>query len=138
MSKRSSDELFQLVKSLEKAEKRNFKLFVQRNLAKTDLKITTLFDVLDSMDEYDEEVLLRKVKMLKTAQLPNLKANLYRQILASLRTMRDDSNVEIQLHEQMEYARILYNKGLYQQSLKTLARVKEMGKTFHQGTFVHQ
>lgn len=138
MSKRSSDELFQLVKSLEKAEKRNFKLFVQRNLGTADLKITTLFDVLDSMEEYDEEVLLRKVKTLKTAQLPNLKASLYRQILASLRAMRDDSNVEIQLHEQMEYARILYNKGLYQQSLKTLARVKEMSKVFHQSTFLHQ
>lgn len=138
MSKRSSDELFQLVKSLEKAEKRNFKLFVQRNLGTADLKITTLFDVLDSMEEYDEDVLLRKVKTLKVPQLPNLKANLYRQILASLRTMRDDSNVEIQLHEQMEYARILYNKGLYQQSLKTLARVKEMAKTYHQSTFWHQ
>lgn len=138
MSKRSSDELFQLVKSLEKAEKRNFKLFVQRNLGSADLKITTLFDVLDSMEEYDEEVLLRKVKTLKTAQLPNLKANLYRQILASLRTLRDDSNVEIQLHEQMEYARILYNKALYQQSLKTLFRIKELAKTFHQSTFWHQ
>lgn len=138
MSKRSSDELFQLVKSLEKAEKRNFKLFVQRNLGTADLKTTTLFDVLDSMEEYDEEVLLRKAKTLKTAQLPNLKASLYRQILASLRTMRDDANVEIQLHEQMEYALILYNKGLYQQSLKTLARVKEMAKVFHQSTFWHQ
>lgn len=138
MSKRSSDELFQLVKSLEKAEKRNFKLFVQRNLGTADLKITVLFDALDSMEEYDEEVLLRKAKTLKIAQLPNLKANLYRQILASLRTLRDDSNVEIQLHEQMEYARILYNKGLYQQTLKTLARVKELAKTFHQSTFWHQ
>lgn len=138
MSKRSSDELFQLVKSLEKAEKRNFKRFVQRNLDTSDLKIVTLFDVLDGMEEYDEDVLLRKVKTLKTAQLPNLKANLYRQILASLRTMRDDGNVEIQLHEQLEYASILYNKGLYQQSLKTLARVKESARALHQSTFWHQ
>lgn len=138
MSKRSSDELFQLVKSLEKAEKRNFKRFVQRNLDTSDLKIVALFDVLDGMDEYDEEVLLRKAKTLKPAQLPNLKANLYRQILASLRTMRDDGNVEIQLHEQLEYASILYNKGLYQQSLKTLARVKESARALHQSTFWHQ
>ena len=138
MSKRSSDELFQLVKSLEKAEKRNFKLFAQRNLGTGDLKITTLFDALDRMEEYDEESMLRKVKTLTKAQLPNLKANLYRQILASLRTLRDDDNVEIQLHEQMEYARILYNKGLYGQSLKMLQRIKELAKTYHQSTFWHQ
>ena len=98
MSNRSKDALFQLIKSLEKAEKRNFKLFVQRNLGASDLKSTALFDALDRMEEYDEELLLRKAKSLKAAQLPNLKASLYRQILASLRTLRDDSNVEIQLH----------------------------------------
>jgi hypothetical protein len=138
MPKRSSDELFQLVKSLEKAEKRNFKLFVQRNQSAADLKTTALFDALDKMEEYDEEALLRRAKALNPAQLPNLKANLYRQVLASLRTLRDDANVEIQLHEQMEYARILYNKGLFQQSLKTLQRIKEMAKAHHQSTFWHQ
>ncbi len=138
MAKRSSDELFQLIKSLEKAEKRNFKLFVQRNLGTADLKITLLFDAIDKMDEYDEEALLRKVKTLKKVQIPNLKANLYRQILASLRTLRDDTNIEIQLHEQMEYARILYNKGLFQQSLKLLQRIKDVAKTYHQTTFWHQ
>jgi tetratricopeptide (TPR) repeat protein len=139
MSNRSKDALFQLIKSLEKAEKRNFKLFVQRNLGTADLKITQLFDAMDRAgEEYDEEALLLRVKSLKKAQLPNLKANLYRQVLASLRTLRDDGNVEIQLHEQMEYARILYNKGLYQQSLKMLERVKELAKTYHQSTFWHQ
>lgn len=139
MSNRSKDALFQLIKSLEKAEKRNFKLFIQRNLGKADLKIVQLFDALDRVgEEYDEDALLLRVKSLKKAQLPNLKANLYRQILASLRTLRDDGNVEIQLHEQMEYARILYNKGLYQQSLKMLDRVKELAKTYHQSTFWHQ
>ncbi len=138
MAKRSSDELFQLIRSLGKAEKRNFKLFVQRNLGTADLKITTLFDAIDKMEEYDEEVLLRKVKSLKKIQIPNLKASLYRQILASLRTLRDDNNIENQLHEQMEYARILYNKGLFQQSLKMLQRIKDAAKTYHQTTFWHQ
>jgi len=138
MSNRAKDALFQLIESLEKAEKRNFKLFVQRNLGSADLKITALFDALDRMEEYDEEALLRKAQSLKAAQLPNLKASLYRQILASLRTLRDDSNVEIQLHEQLEYARILYDKGLFQQSLKTLQRIKDLAKTYHQSTFWHQ
>ncbi|TAG97269.1 MAG: hypothetical protein EAZ17_09680, partial [Sphingobacteriales bacterium] len=90
MPNRSKDELFQLIKSLEKAEKRNFKLFVKRNSAHEDLKIIVLFDALDKMDQYDEELLLKKNKTIRKQQLSNLKAHLYKQILASLRVMKDD------------------------------------------------
>jgi hypothetical protein len=135
MPNRSKDELFQLVKTLEKAEKRNFKLFVKRNSSSDDLKIIQLFDALDKMEQYDEEGLLKKNKAIRKQQLSNLKAHLYRQILASLRIIRDEENIDIQLHEQMDHARILYNKGLYGQSLKILQRIKEMAKTHNQITF---
>ena len=135
MPNRSKDELFQLVKTLEKAEKRNFKLFVKRNSAQEDLKIIQLFDALDKMESYDEESLLRKNKTIRKQQLSNLKAHLYKQILASLRVLKDEDNIDIQLHEQMDYARILYNKGLYNQSLKVLSRTKELAKNYNQITF---
>jgi uncharacterized protein YicC (UPF0701 family) len=135
MPNRSKDELFQLIQTLEKAEKRNFKLFVKRNSSTEDLKIIHLFDALDKMEHYDEEYLLRKTPTIRKQQLSNLKAHLYKQILASLRIMRDDANIDMQLHEQMDHARILYNKGLYAQSLKILARIKEMARAFNQITF---
>lgn len=135
MTNRSTDELFSLIKSLSRAEKRNFKLFTSRNSGSGDLKIVRLFDVLDKMEEYDEAQFLKKNKELKTEQLPNLKAHLYRQILSSLRVLRDENNVEIQLYEQQEYARILYNKGLFQQALKVLARIKDLARQYHQNTF---
>lgn len=135
MFKRSTDELFQLLKSLEKAEKRNFKLYVQRNSGSSDLKIIQLFDALDKMEDYDEELLLRKNKGIQKQQLPNLKAHLYKQMLASLRILKDDNNIDIQLHEYMDYARILYNKGLPLQSLKTLDRIKEIARSNNQVTF---
>ena len=91
MPNRSKDELFQLIKSLEKAEKRNFKLFVKRNSAQEDLKIIVLFDALDKMDQYDEELLLKKHKTIRKQQLSNLKAHLYKQILASLRILSSSS-----------------------------------------------
>ena len=47
MPNRSADALFQLVKSLEKSEKRNFKLYVSRNSGGEDLKVVQLFDALD-------------------------------------------------------------------------------------------
>src|SRR5215475_13010014 len=138
MPNRSSDALFQLVKSLEKSEKRNFKLYIKRNSASEDLQSIQLFDALDKMDEYDEAQLLKKSKTLKKQQLSNAKAHLYREILTSLRLIRQEYNIDIQLHEQLDYARILYNKGLYLQSLKVLDRIKELARAKNQLTFLLQ
>ena len=137
MPNRSTDALFQLVKSLEKSEKRNFKLYVKRNSSE-DLKIVTLFDALDKLDQYDEEQLLKKNRSIKKQQLSNMKAHLYKQILSSLRLIKDENNIDIQLHEQMDYARILYNKGLYLQSLKVLDKMKEMARNNNQLTYLQQ
>ncbi|MDP4247215.1 MAG: hypothetical protein Q8932_15345, partial [Bacteroidota bacterium] len=95
MPNRSSDALFQLVKSLEKSEKRNFKLYVKRNSTSEDLKIIQLFDALDKMEGYDEEQLLKRNKSIKKQQLSNAKAHLYRQILSSLRLIHNEENIDI-------------------------------------------
>lgn len=134
MPNRSSDELFQLIKSLEKSEKRNFKLFIKRMSGADDLKVVQLFDALDKMEEYDEEALLRKNKAIKKQQLSNMKAHLSKQLLASLRMLNDNKNVEMLLNEQMAYARILYSKGLYLQSLKTIDKIKQTATANHQNT----
>ena len=126
-----SDALFQLIHSLQKQEKRNFKLYVKRNSANEDLKIIQLFDALDGMKEYDEDVLLNKTTSVKKQQISNIKAHLYRQLLASLRLL-DNKSIDIQLHEQLDNARILYNKGLYLQSLKILDKIKEIAKANNQ------
>jgi hypothetical protein len=131
MPNRSTDALFQLIHSLQKQEKRNFKLYVKRNSSNENMKIIQLFDALDAMSEYDEDVLLRKATSLKKQQLSNTKAHLYKQVLASLRLL-ENKNIDIQLHEQLDYARILYNKGLYLQSLKVLDKIKETAKANNQ------
>jgi hypothetical protein len=138
MPNRSSDALFQLIKSLEKSEKRNFKLYIKRNSSSEDLKSIQLFDALDKMEDYDEAQLLNKNKNLRKQQLSNAKAHLYREILSSLRLIRHEENIDIQLHEQLDFARILYNKGLYYQSLRTLDRIKENARTHNQVTFLLQ
>jgi hypothetical protein len=131
MPNRSTDAVFQLVHSLQKHEKRNFKLYVKRNSSNEDLKIIQLFDALDAMNEYDEETLMKKTTSIKKQQISNIKAHLYRQVLASLRLL-DNKNIDIQLHEQLDNARILYNKGLYLQSLKVLDKIKETAKANNQ------
>ena len=134
----STDALFILLKSLERAEKRNFKLYVTRNTASTDLKIIQLFDALDKMKEYDEEELLRKNESIQKQQLSNLKAHLYDQILASLRILKQHENIDLQIHEQLDHAKILYNKGLYLQSLRLLEKIKTLTKQNNQVTYLLQ
>ena len=138
MPNRNTDELFQLVKSLDKTDKRNFKLNIKRANGIADAKTTILFDALDKMEEYDEALLLKKNPDIKKQQLSNMKASLYKQILASLHLHKDDNNIDMLLNEQMAYARILYNKGLYYQSLKVLDRCKQSAKANNQLTFVMQ
>ena len=113
MSNRFTDTLYQLIHSLEKSEKRNFKLYIKRNSSKEDLKIVQLFDALDKLNEYDEKLLLKRLQGIEKPQLSNLKIHLYKQILASLRLLKTAENIDLQLNEQLDYARILYNKGLY-------------------------
>lgn len=135
MPNRSTDALFQLIHSLQKSEKRNFKLYVKRNSSNNDLKVVQLFDAIDKMNVYDENVLMNKTSSIKKQQLPNIKAHLYRQILGSLRLLESAENIDLQLHEQLDYARILYNKGLYHQSLKILEKIKETARSVNQVNF---
>ena len=138
MANRSADILFQLVHSLEKSEKRHFKLYIKRSSAKEDLKIIQLFDALDSLPEYDEKQLLKKLPFVTKPQLANLKSHLYKQLLASLRLLKTTENTDLQLSEHMDNARLLYNKGLKLQSLKILERAKEIAKSNNKFNFLAQ
>lgn len=115
--------LFDLIKSLTKSEKRQFKLYVGRLGNNADAKFLILFNLLDKMNSYDEEAILEKGSITKR-QLSNLKANLYRQILTSLRLNPQHQTIQLQVREQLDYATILYNKGLYHQALKILEKAK--------------
>jgi hypothetical protein len=133
-----TDALFQLVKSLEKSEKRHFKLYINRSSGKEELRITQLLDALDKMEEYDERLLIKKLAPITKPQLANLKTHLYKQLLASLRLLKTAENIDLQLSEQLDYARLLYNKGLKIQSLKILERAKEIAKSNHKFNFLAQ
>ena len=69
MPNRSTDALFQLIHSLQKSEKRNFKLYVQRNSSNNDLKVVQLFDAIDKMSTYDENALIYQNCLHKKATI---------------------------------------------------------------------
>ena len=63
-----------------------------------------------------------------------MKAHLYKQILVSIRLLDAQRTVPIQLREQIDFARILYDKGLFRQSTKILEKAKEQALFYEQYT----
>lgn len=125
ITKDQKDNLFTLIKSLTKSEKRQFKLYVGRLDVNSDSKFLNLFNVLDKAKIYDEKEIV-KSGVVKKQQLANVKAHLYKQILISLRLNPSQQNIRSQIREQLDFASILYHKGLYKQSLRILDKSKEM------------
>ena len=123
MANHQKDFLFVLIKSLSKSEKRQFKIFASRLETSSNTKFIELFNVLDKSEVYEEKLIL-KSGIIKKVQLSNLKSYLYKQILVSIRLNIPSQNIRYQLREQIDFAAILYNKGLYKQSLKILDKTK--------------
>ncbi len=131
------DSLFLLIKSLSKSEKRQFKLYAGRLGGNAQANFMALFTVLDKMDAYDEQLILKKTN-IKKQQLSNSKAHLYKQILVSLRLSPIHQNSRTQIREQLDFATILYNKGLYKQSLKVLEKAKNIALNKEENTLAYE
>nr|WP_315175288.1 hypothetical protein [uncultured Flavobacterium sp.] len=125
MANHQKDFLFVLIKSLSKSEKRQFKIFASRLETSSNTKFIELFNILDKSEVYDEKMILKN-GLIKKVQLSNLKSYLYKQILVSIRLNIPSQNIRYQLREQIDFAVILYNKGLYKQSLKILDKTKAL------------
>jgi hypothetical protein len=125
MPKIQKDNLFDLIKSLSKSEKRQFTLYAGRLGVNEPTKFMQLFAILDKQSHYNEAQILEH-KAITKKQLSNLKSHLYKQILISLRLNPIHQNIRLQIREQLDFATILYHKGLFEQSLKILERVKSL------------
>ena len=132
MSNPLNDPLFRLIKSLSKSEKRNFTLYVNRIQDTKEVKFVQLFEVLDRQKEYSEEQIFQNIPDLKRSQLSNIRRHLYKQLLTSLRMINIQVNVDLAIREQIDFAKILYNKGFYKDSLKILERAKGIAMNAHQ------
>ena len=124
-------QLFRLIKSLNKAEKRNFKLYAKRAGATAESKFIRLFDAIDKSPEPKDELLLKRVG-ITAGKLSNLKRHLYQQVLTSLRLIHISKEIDIELREQIDFTRILYGKGHYLDALRLLERAKDIAVKHNQ------
>jgi hypothetical protein len=138
MQNRNSEELFALVKGMTKCEKKNFHLYARRNVNNDNLKVVVMYKALNAMKQYDEKRLVSKLKGVGARQIPSLKVSLYNLLLDSLRIIQKEQDIALQLHQLMDHAKILYDKGLANPALKTLRRLKVLALKHHQISFAFQ
>lgn len=121
--------LTRLIQSLTKAEKRNFKLYlkrIQKNVEST--KFIQLFECLDKNPAIADESIRSYLQLERNSQLTNLRRHLYQHICTSLRLDHIKKRKDIQIREWIDYAHILYGKGLYLEALKILKKAKDSAK----------
>jgi len=129
--KTTSDDLFRLIKSLNKSEKGYFKKFATKNATGSRQNYLVLFDAIDSMEKYDEALLrekLRKHSFIK--QLPVYKVYLFNLILRSIAPNTSFSDAGFRIRELIENARILSSKALYKEAMKLLKKARETAGKF--------
>jgi hypothetical protein len=123
-----SHELFRLVKSLTKSEKRFFKLMSSlQNGKKNYIK---LFDAIEKQQEYDEEAIKRQFSgQTFIKHLPSEKNHLYKLVLKSLRLFYSENSVSAILAENIQSIEILYNKALYSECGKLVRKAKKIAES---------
>ncbi|HVZ41963.1 MAG TPA: hypothetical protein VHI13_21975 [Candidatus Kapabacteria bacterium] len=128
MSKPPAHDLFTLIKSLTKTEKRLFKLYAARHAIGGKNKYVQLFDAIDRQKQYDERALLAQNPSLRPLDLRSMKPYLYDLILRCLRDSLRDRSAASRMRYQVEKCELLIHKGLYAQASRQLARVEHIAE----------
>jgi len=124
-----STELFKLVKSLTKSEKRFFKL--SSSLQSGEKNYLKIFDYIERQSSYDENALKAEFENETFIKhLPSEKNHLYKLILKSLRSYYSEQSVSSSLKQEIKNVEILYNKALYKECEKFVGRAKQTAKRY--------
>ena len=122
-------DLFDLIKSMTRSEKRYFKLSASPQ--KGEKNYLRLFDAIDRQKSYDEEAIKRTFQgEAFVKQLHVAKNYLFKLILRSLRAYRAESSVDAQIECLLQDARILHDKGLGRLCAASLKRARGLAEEY--------
>jgi len=130
---------FDLIKSLDTAEKIHFKRHLPHQSGKNDHIYVRLFDELDKMKEYDAERLKRKFKGEKfTKHLSASFKQLYDSLLISLVNYHTKKDDELIADEMIGEIKILLQKRLYKQCARQIKRARKFfeEREYHRHLYV--
>ena len=135
-----SESLHQLISSLSKSEKRSFKLFISKYQSKHSNNYTKLFSVIAEQANYSEELVKKQFEPSSTIirHLPSEKNYLFNLILASLRNVQKQSQLESKLQIELHNIDVLISKDLIDSAGKQIKRSKKKIFQFEKWTMLIQ
>lgn len=121
--------LFVLIKTMNRGEKRAFKLYAKKYNKNNSFYIR-LFDILDKMEIYDEKIV--KAKAFRTAkdakQFPVIKNQLFNILLDSLQKHKNNKTSSFLSHTHLNSHDILMERGMYEEALNYLLKAEDRAK----------
>ncbi len=123
MPKTSSDDIFTLIKSLSKSEKRYFKLYAARKI-KGEFIYIQLFDAIDSQSKYNEQKLLRKLRTINARRFSDFKNYLYKMILNAIVPFGAEKTITSKLTKFLSEVEFLYERSLLPRCEAVLSKAK--------------
>lgn len=126
-----SDDLYQLIASMDKNEKRYCRLALQRGVGKEATRSLALFDAVVGMRTYDEALLRKKLKGTQAERhFAAAKHDLYLTLLRYLHSYHAAKDPYNKVRELLDAADILLTRGLLPQSQKLNARAMVLAKRY--------
>lgn len=114
------------------SEKRYFKLFAQRHMLGETKNYLELFDTIEKMDSYDDELLISELTSIGITlkYLSADKNHLYNLVLRSLSSFHSGRTVSLKVKELIHQIEILYEKSLYRQCIQLIRKGKKSAKKY--------
>lgn len=118
-----SSDLYDLIQTLSKAEKRYFRLQASKNRRKGGHNSLQLFDEIEKMKSYEEQKLIR---LFPKKQLAATKYLLYDQVMKSLRQQHENKHLSASFDHYLQEVQLLFQKGLFKQADRWLKKAKKL------------
>jgi hypothetical protein len=119
------EEIYELMKSLSKTEKRYFKLYTQ--FQHGDKSYLKLFDIIDKQVSYNEKIINQKyLAKNKVTNFPAIKKYLFDQLIASIKSYGAYKDLDSDHSHLIETYKVLLYKGLHGQSDRLLKKIKQI------------
>ncbi len=122
------NELDELLISLEKREKKAFKLYIKQFGDPASLKFVQLYHILLKHPSCPSSEITKINPALKKAQIPNLRAELLKHLLESLRYASQVGLPEAEIRRTMDYAGLLFERGMIHHAVRKVKKARKLAE----------